>query len=813
MRWGWRLFRREWRQQLLILGLLTVAVAATICGAGVANNTLPSNPNFATFGTAAALVTLPGGDPHLAADIATIQGLWGPADVIANQNVTTGTTQSLQLRAERPHGLYNGPMLSLVSGAYPSGPGQVALTSQVADSYDAHVGGTWRAAGTTWRVTGIVQNPSNLRDEFALVVPGQLTHPGQVIMLLGSAAAQQAISNGGGTPPGVPAAAVSIPAGSVSTIPPATIVLVVAVLGLIFIGLVAVAGFSVMAQRRLRALGMLSAIGATEGNVRLVMIVNGMAVGVAGALAGAVLGFAGWFAYAPTLQQDTGHVVDATNLPWWAIATGIVLAIATSVLASLRPAMTMARVPVVAALSGRPAAPKAIHRSAVPGVIVFAGGVACLAFAGGPTGQRGHVGLFLLAGLVAVIVGTFLLAPAAISVLAAGAGPRLPVAIRIALRDLARYRARSGAALAATTFAVFLAMLICVVASIKAENPLNWMGPNLSSSQLIVYVQPQIGGGGPVRQLTSGQLASLGRHVDSYAAGLHARPVLPLEVAGASLLQVGTQQHSNLNGPGQAIAHFTGTVYVATPQLLATYGLKASQINPGTDIVTVVPGLAGLPHLQLALDNSCPPSNDCLLNPVIQTIGGLPDGTSAPNTVLTESAVSRYHLPLSLNGWLVQAPGPLTAAQINTARQLALAYGVTVETAAGSVSLGEITGGVTALGIVIALGVLAMSVGLIRSETARDLRTLTAAGASARTRRMITGATAAALGLLGAVLGTAGAVIAGLAWTHSSLSAISAAALVSDILILLIGLPLIAAVAGWLLAGREPAVISRPPMD
>jgi len=36
---------------------------------------------------------------------------------------------------------------------------------------------------------------------------------------------------------------------------------------------------------------------------------------------------------------------------------------------------------------------------------------------------------------------------------------------------------------------------------------------------------------------------------------------------------------------------------------------------------------------------------------------------------------------------------------------------------------------------------------------------------------------------------------------------------VSDILILLIGLPLIAAVAGWLLAGREPAVISRPPMD
>ena len=163
-------------------------------------------PQYATFGTAAAQVTLPGTDPHLAADIAAIQGRWGPADLIENQNITTGTTQSVQLRAENPHGHYNSPLLSLVSGTYPAGPGQVALTSQVASLYGAHVGGTWQAAGTTWRVTGIVQDPSNLADEFALVAPGQVTHPSQVIMLLGSPAVQQAISDGNGTLPGVPAA-------------------------------------------------------------------------------------------------------------------------------------------------------------------------------------------------------------------------------------------------------------------------------------------------------------------------------------------------------------------------------------------------------------------------------------------------------------------------------------------------------------------------------------------------------------------------------------------------------------------------------
>jgi putative ABC transport system permease protein len=362
--------------------------------------------------------------------------------------------------------------------------------------YGAHVGGTWQAAGTTWRVTGIVENPSNLPDEFALVAPGQVPHPSQAIMLLGSAAAQRAFSAGDATLPGIPAAAVSVPTGHESGPSSAILILVVEVLGLVFIGLVSVAGFSVLAQRRLRALGMLSAIGATERNLRLVIIVNGLVVGVSAAVAGAALGLAAWLGYVPTMQQATGHVVDAANLPWWAIAIGAALAIATSVLASRRPAKTVAAVPVVAALSGRPAPPRAAHRSALPGVIVFAGGLACLAFTGGWTAAgQGKDALLLLAGLVAVIVGIVLLAPLAVGVLAVGARPRLPVAIRIALRDLVRYRARSGAALAAVTFAVFLAMGICVVASVKFDDPLDWIGPNLSSSQLVVPTQASPGPG------------------------------------------------------------------------------------------------------------------------------------------------------------------------------------------------------------------------------------------------------------------------------------------------------------------------------
>jgi putative ABC transport system permease protein len=829
IRWGWRLFRREWRQQLLVLGLLTVAVAATIWGASVVTNSqIP--PSYPTFGTGAAQVTLPGSDPQLTADIAAIAGRWGPADLIEKQNITTGTRQSVQLRAESPHGHYNSPLLSLVSGTYPAGPGQVALTSQVATRYGAHVGGTWHAAGTTWQVTGIAADPSKLADEFALVAPGQLRHPSQVIMLLGPAAAQELLSDV--TVPGVPAATVSVPTQQVSGVSPAVQILVVEVLGLAFIGLMSVASFSVMAQRRLRAIGMLGAIGATERNLRLVMIAGGLVVGVVAALAGAVLGLAAWIVYAPTVQRDTGHAVDAAHLPWWALAIGIVLAIATSALASRRPAKAMAAVPVVAALSGRPAPPKAVHRSAPPGVIVLAAGLACLASAGGLNGLAGYNGpgsggggngqaLFLLAGLVITITGICLLAPLAISVLAAGAAPRLPVAIRIALRDLVRYRARSGAALAATTFAVFLAMGICVVASIKFDSPLNWIGPDLSSSQVTVGAT-QSAGPGQMTPFSSAQLATLTTRVNTLAASLHASAV-PLE-SPSTLYQVGPAAHG--------VQNFTGSVYVATPQLLATYGIKASQIVPGTDILTMRPGLAGEPHMEMlwdigsVSDASAPPpnpgsadgppctlSNHCLASPAIQTISSLPSGTSAPNTVVTEYAVSKYHMQTQLQGWLIQAPGPLTAAQLRAVRQFGNANEVQVLTATYNPSLTDFTDAATALGIVIALSVLAMSVGLIRSETAPDLRTLTATGASGMTRRTITAATAAALGLLGAVLGTASAVIAGMAWTHSGLTATAGGVPPSDILILLIGLPLVAAIGGWLFAGREPPAVTRQPIE
>jgi putative ABC transport system permease protein len=808
--WAWRLFRREWRQQLLAIALLTVAVAATVWGAGVATNTPPANPNAGTYGTASALISLSGTDPQLAADIARIRRQFRPADVIENQGLASGTVQAVWLRAQDPAGPYGGPLLALVSGHYPAGPGQVAMTGSVAALYGVGIGGTWHADGRPWRVTGIVENPSDLLDEFALVSPGQLTGPARVTILVGTSHVH-----------GLPAAAsVSYPPpprGSSPGISPATIVLAVAVLGMVFTGLVAVAGFTVMAQRRLRALGMLSALGATEANVRLVMAANGVMVGLSGAGAGTVIGLAAWFAYAPHLQAFTAHTVDPLNLPWWVIITVIVLGVVTATAAAVRPARAAARIPVVAALSGRRPQPQAARRPAKLGAGLLAAGVFFLAISGGLGSQSSGN---LLVGIAAIATGISLLAPLCLVALTSFAGPRAPVAIRIALRDLVRYRARSGAALAATCFAVFLAMLICMVTSIRFSDILDWTGPNLTTSQLIVYTSYYPTSTGPGTAPTRAQLRVLHAKVDSLAVSLGARAVLALDEAGTSapgspgdLLTGATLQAGHLE------SKFTGPLYVATPALLAEYGIKPSQVRAATDVLTMRPGLASLPGIDLVwgtgIAQSGAPSQagSYIASPPVQTFSSLPSGTSAPNTVLTTQAVRRLHLRLIPYGWLIQAPAPLTATQISAARELAISSGATIETKSGELALGEISDGATAVGILLALGVLVLTVGLIRSESAGDLRTLTAAGASRGIRRTIVGTTAGVIGLLGAILGTAAAAIATLAWAKSGLSATFGGIPAVDFLLILVGLPTVAAAGGWLLAGRDPAAIASQPLE
>ena len=328
VRWAWRMFRREWRQQLLVLALIVVAVAATFIGAAVATDTPPKAG--AGFGTASDAASFQSPDPHLAAQLAALEHRFGRVDVIENQTVAIpGSINTYDLRAQNPRGPFGQPMLTLVSGHYPAGPGEVAVTDGVASAFKLKIGDVWHQDGTARRVVGIVQNPQSLLDEFALVSPGQVRAPTQVTVLFDAR---------GPIPASLSSNVESrTQAAQSNPINPETIMLALVTVAMLLIALMAAGGFTVLAQRRLRSLGMLASLGATDKHIRLVVRANGVVVGICGALIGAALGLAGWLAYRPRLEASAHHVIGVFQLPWLVIAVAMVLAVAGYVLRRLPP--------------------------------------------------------------------------------------------------------------------------------------------------------------------------------------------------------------------------------------------------------------------------------------------------------------------------------------------------------------------------------------------------------------------------------------------------------------------------------------------
>ncbi len=225
------------------------------------------------------------------AQIATLEQRYGRVQVIENETFSVpGSDQTYQLRSQDPHGPYGGPMLQLLSGRYPTGADQIAVTPGLASELNLAVGDTWPQGGKT--VVGIVQNPQSLLDEFALVPPGQVTHPTQVSVLFDASPSEAR---------NLPSY-VTTPGANNNGINPSTIVLALATVGMLLIALVSIGGFTVLAQRRMRSLGMLESMGATDRNVRLVLEVNGVIVGVVGAVVGFALGLVA-LAGLPTAQR------------------------------------------------------------------------------------------------------------------------------------------------------------------------------------------------------------------------------------------------------------------------------------------------------------------------------------------------------------------------------------------------------------------------------------------------------------------------------------------------------------------------------
>jgi putative ABC transport system permease protein len=808
IRWSTRLLRREWRQQILVLTLLTVAVAAAIGSITIVHNT--GYAENAEFGSANALLRFDGSDPgKLAASLASARRSFGTTEVIGHRSIPApGGVENVDFRAQAPHGPYGGSLLAVHSGHYPVGPGQVAVTDGVAELLGLKLGSTLALDGRRRTVVGIVENPRRLSDEFALVSPSSAGPPTQVTILVKASRAsmdafQSQIERGKSAYAGWEERGNDRPAETLTTFSVVTAFLLLA-------SLVAAAGFAVVAQRRLRQLGMLAAIGATQKHLRLVLLTNGALVGTIAAVGGTIVGVVLWVLASPTLESAMDHRVNGLNLPWALIAMTGLLAILGSSAAAWWPARTMARVPVLLALSGRPPKPRPARHAAIAAAVLIAVGIGCLALSSRDTAP------LIVAGIVATVLGCLLVGPLAIRVFSGLAG-HVSIAPRLALRDLVRYQARSGAALAAVTLALGIAAVVVIVASAehakKAAEP-----PNLSDRQVRIYTGPP-----ELREepaiLTRAQRERRAAGVGRLAGELGGATVIALPKAfepGVRAMSVGNSRvrptitaAKQVAGPvGEKNFHAEEQVYVATPAVLRYLGIDPATINPVTDFLVdrsvatkglVIPSVAS--RQELAVTNV----------QRIDTSGhlfGSAFGSTKPPIFVTLGAVRRHGWAQISGGWLIESKRPLTSDQITNARKRAADSGLSIEVEQENDAPTRAMAITTAAGALLALAILAMAVGLIRSESAGDLRTLTATGATSRVRRTLTATTAGALALLGALLGVAGAYILLLALYYDDVGYLR------DVPILYLGVavfgvPLAATAAGWLLSGREPPAIAR----
>jgi putative ABC transport system permease protein len=809
IRWALRLFRREWRRQLLVLTLLAVAVTAAIASITIVYNTAPADN--AQHGSASYILRFDGTNPNFEAELAAARNYFGTIEVIRHRSVPIpGSVETLDIRAQDPNGVFGSDTLALREGRYPNGPREVAVTDGVAKLLRLQLGSRLALDGHRRTVVGIVENPRKLSDEFALVSPSSVGTSDSVAVLVdASSASIDSFLNSGTADPGDrrPSAAMGTESRPKEQQAETLAMFSVATVFLLLASLVAAAGFAVVAQRRLRQLGMLSAVGATQKHLRLVLLTNGSLVGTIAALIGTLVGLGLWLVFAPTLESAVDHRLDRLSLPWPFLLLAFILAILGATTAAWWPARAVARLPVMLALSGRPPKPRPARHAAVAAAALIAVGIASLALSG-----RDKPILIIL-GIVATILGCLLLGPPAIRIFSRVPG-RLSIAPRLALRDLVRYQARSGAALAAVALALGIAATIVVVASAEAAKR-NAEPVNLSARQVRVYLgRPKTREFIPAQAVK--EIDRLAPTVQQIADRLGDANVVPLRkalqpaeptvfdpLAGYKVLPtVELAKKSGMNYRPAA------ELFVATPAMLRYLGIDPATIKPGTDFLSSS-GVSNKLVIPSFRDRRDVAMSHVQRIDLRGRLFGSAMGMNARNVAfITPSALRRYGWRQIPGGWLVESRRPLTNEQIADARELASDAGLTIEVQKGKTSFAKTMGIATGAGALLALGILAMTVGLIRGESAGDLRTLTATGATSRIRRTLTATTAGALALLGVLLGVAGAYVVLLATFYDDLGYLSSVPY-QFLALAVVGVPLAAALAGWFIAGREPPAIAR----
>ncbi|WP_336205991.1 FtsX-like permease family protein [Nonomuraea sp. LPB2021202275-12-8] len=371
----------------------------------------------------------------------------------------------------------------LVQGRFPASPGEVAVTSAMLGD-DVRLGATISVTpqDRPVRVVGVVEHPYNgrhkevvgLRDVLLLDKrdghgTGWLVDtPAPVrwedvrrLNRVGLYATSRAVL--ADPPQG---------AGFDRPYPAQALIAIAAVVVLVALETTLLAGpaFAVGLRRRRGELAMVAAQGGSAGHLRAIVLADGLVLGGMAAVLGAALGTGGALVVTPVVARWTGSL-GPPEVPWLQVLGVAALGLVSALIAALIPAVQAARQNPARVLAGREDEGGTRRRAGRPvlGFLLVVTGLGLTVLGLTMPHLRalgsGSEESTIIVGGVAVVLGLVAVMPWLVQ--AGGRlATRLPLPLRLAVRDASRHRVRTACAAAA----VMAASMGAITLGIGAES-------------------------------------------------------------------------------------------------------------------------------------------------------------------------------------------------------------------------------------------------------------------------------------------------------------------------------------------------------
>jgi putative ABC transport system permease protein len=528
-----------------------------------------------------------------------------------------------------------------------------------------------------------------------------------------------------------------------------TVLVLIGVMALLEVVLLAGPAFAVGARRQSRTLALLAANGGTPRQSRRMILGSAVVLGSVGAVVGIVLGLGVGRAILPLLQQHSDQWFGPFQVRWSHLAVVGVFGLLSALLAAVVPAWIASRQDVVAVLAGRRGDRKASLRSPFVGVALLGVGIV-LAVMGA---RQGAGDLLIAAAAVVSVFGMIFLVPVVV-VVVARLGRRLPLPLRYAVRDAARHRTRTVPAVAAVA---------ATVAGIVTLSIANTSDQAQARAQ---YTQRLPIGDGAVSQARPQEWPAVRRTVEQALPD-----VTVTDVVGVP----GRQQDLHFGLPGRGrlsfgyAPEFDSGLLVGADALPRTL-VSGAALTAARDVLARG-GAVVLTDRPVAARTVLVRSGKARPVEVPATFVAVGPGETAPLLGVVSPALA-HRLGLHTRQVGLQLHGaPITSADEDRLSQelasvsprvsLYVEHGYQVASAE-KVVLWILFG----LAGVLMLGGTLTATFLALSDARPDLATLSAVGASPRSRRGVAAAYAVSVGVVGALLGAAVGFIPGIAVSY-----------------------------------------------